>query len=159
MRINMAENVAPSPVKRARKPNFTPAECAVIFENAEENINVIKSTFSSTLTNKNKSRVWEEITNKVNSLGVCKRDVMDVKEKWRNMVSSAKKEHNKCAVARKKTGGENRRTHPRAPQRKLFSCLKRTRHLAAFPVVLIPVSKFKVYKLLRNTGCVGVGKG
>lgn len=151
--------VLPSPAKRARKPNFTPAECAVIFEKAEENLKVIKSTFSSTLTNKNKSRVWEEITNKVNALGVCKRDAMDVKEKWRSMVSSAKKEHNKCAVSRKKTGGGKQPDSPKETSKKIFNCLKRTRHLAAFPVVLIPVSKRNVYKLLLNTGCIGARKG
>ena len=76
----MAENIEPSPAKRPRKPNFTPAECAVIFEEAEENLSIIKSKFSSTLSNKNKSRVWEEITSKVNALGVCKRSVAEVKE-------------------------------------------------------------------------------
>ena len=37
----MAENIEPSPAKRPRKPNFTPAECAVIFEEAEENLSII----------------------------------------------------------------------------------------------------------------------
>ena len=73
----MAENIEPSPAKRPRKPNFTPAECAVIFEEAEENLSIIKSKFSSTLSNKNKSRVWEEITTKLNALGVCKRSVVE----------------------------------------------------------------------------------
>ena len=109
----MAENVAPSPAKRARKANFTPAECAIILEAAEQNLNVIKSKFSSTLTNKNKTKVWEEITDKVNALGVCRRTVFEVKEKWRCMVSNAKKEHNKCAVSRKKTGGGK---HPESPK-------------------------------------------
>ena len=89
--------------KRARKPNFTPAECAVIFEEAEENINIIKGKFTSTLANKNKPRVWDEITNKVNALGICKRSVVEVKDKWREMVSSPKKEHHKCASSRKTT--------------------------------------------------------
>ena len=111
--INMAENIAPSPAKRARKPNFTPAECAVIFEKAEENINVIKSTFSSTVMNKNKSRVWEEITNKLNALGICKQDVMDMKEKWRSVVSLAKKEDHKCAISRKKTCGGKQPDSPK----------------------------------------------
>ena len=114
----MAENVAPSPAERARKPNFTPAECAVIFEKAEENISVIKSKFSSTLTTKNKSRACEEITYSVNALRVCKRDVLDVKEKWRSMVSSAKKEHNKCAVSRKKTGREKQPDSPKGTSEK-----------------------------------------
>ena len=89
----MAENVAPSPAKRARKANFTPAECAIILEAAKQNLNVIKGKFSSTLTNKNKTKVWEEITDKVNALGVRRRTVFEVKEKWRCMVSNAKKEH------------------------------------------------------------------
>ena len=58
----MTEIVPPSPAKRARKPNLTPAECAVIFKEAEENVNMIKGKFTSTLTNKNKTRVWDEIT-------------------------------------------------------------------------------------------------
>ena len=44
----MAENIEPSPAKRPRKPNFTPAECAVIF------LSIIKNKFSSTLSTKNK---------------------------------------------------------------------------------------------------------
>lgn len=99
----MTEIVAPSPAKRARKPNFTLAECAVMFEEAGENINIIKGKFTSTLTNKNKTRVWDEIANKENALGICKRSVIEVKDKWRAMVSSPKKEHNKCASSRKKT--------------------------------------------------------
>ena len=65
------------------------------------------------LSNKNKSRVWEEITSKVNALGVCKRSVAEVKEKWRGMVSSARKEHNKCAVSRNKTGGGRKPDSPK----------------------------------------------
>ena len=84
---NMAENIEPSLAKRHGKPNFMPAECAVIFQEAEENLSIIKSKFSSTLSNKNKSQVWEEITSIVNALGVCKRSVAEVKEKWKGMVS------------------------------------------------------------------------
>ncbi|XP_022808767.1 t-SNARE domain-containing protein 1-like [Stylophora pistillata] len=116
----MAENVAPSPAKRARKPNFTPAECAVILEEAEENINIIKSKFSSTLCNKNKTRIWEEITEKVNALGVSKRTVVEVKEKWRGMVSGAKREHNKCTTAVKKTGGGKKPASPKATTAKII---------------------------------------
>ena len=70
----MTENVAPSPAKCARKPNFTPVECAVIFEQVEENIKITNSKFSTTLSNKNKSRVWELITEKVNAPGVAKKN-------------------------------------------------------------------------------------
>ena len=83
----MAQNVASSPAKRARKPNFTPAEWTVIFEEAEENIKTVKSKISTTLSNKHESWVWEVITDKVNALGFSKRSVMEVKDKWRGMVS------------------------------------------------------------------------
>ena len=45
---NMMENVEPSP--------------AIIFEDTEENLSIIKSKFSSTLSNKNKSLVWEVLS-------------------------------------------------------------------------------------------------
>jgi len=41
--------------------------------------------------NKNKSRVWDNVSDKVNALGICKQDVMDSKEKRRSMTSAAKK--------------------------------------------------------------------
>jgi len=89
----MAENVDPSPPKRAKKPNFTAAECTLLLEAAEQHLDVIKSKFSSTLSNQSKTKVWEEIslTERVNSLCVCKRTAIEVKEKWRGMVSTAKK--------------------------------------------------------------------
>ena len=69
----MAENTELP--KRARKPNFTAAKCTLLLTVAEENINIIKSKFTNAITNKNKSKLWEEITDQVNSLGVCKRSV------------------------------------------------------------------------------------
>ena len=97
----MAENLN----KRTRKANFSAAECALLCELAEENLEVIRSKFSSTLSNANKKKVWEEITDKVNSLGVCLRSVQEVKDKWRRMVGNAKKEHSQFSTAQRKTGG------------------------------------------------------
>ena len=48
----MAENSDP---KRTRKANFSPAECALIFEEVMANAHIIKAKFSNTFTNKNKS--------------------------------------------------------------------------------------------------------
>ena len=94
----MAQNVASSPAKRARKPNFTPAEWTVIFGEAEENIKTVKSKISTTLSNKHESWVWEVITDKVNALGVSKRSAMEVKEKWRGMVSGMEQRKNTANV-------------------------------------------------------------
>ena len=97
----MAENLEPEQ-KRARKPNFTAGECAIILEDAEENIHIIKNKFSNNFTNKTKIQIWEDIAERVNAIGVWKRSVMEIKEKWRRMVSNVKKEHNKIASDRKK---------------------------------------------------------
>ena len=106
----MAENTEPP--KRARKLNFTAAKCTLLLTVAEENINIIKSKFTNAITNKNKSKLCEEITDQVNSLGVCKRSVTEIKEKWRGMVGSAKKVHFKIATDRQKTGGGSKPVSP-----------------------------------------------
>ena len=91
--------------RKVKIPNFTAAECAVTFGEAEQNIEIIKSKFTSTLTNKNNTKVWEDIMAKVNSLGVCLPSVCEVKEKWRGLVGVAKKEFSKFGALRRKTGG------------------------------------------------------
>ena len=113
----MAENLTP---KRARKPNFTAAKCVIIMQAAEENLDVIKNKFSNTLTNQNKLKVRETITERVNSLGVSQRSVAEVKEKWRGMVSSAKKEHCKIAADRVKTGGGKRPASPKEETKRII---------------------------------------
>ncbi|KAK2551329.1 t-SNARE domain-containing protein 1 [Acropora cervicornis] len=114
----MAENSEPA--KRARKPNFTAAECTLLLTVAEENINIIKSKFTNAITNKNKNKVWEEITDQVNSLGVCKRSVTEIKEKWRGMFSSAKRVHSKIATDRQKTGGGSKPISPKGETIKII---------------------------------------
>ena len=111
----MAENI-----KRSRKANFTAAECALICDAAEQNLSVIKNKFSSALTNKNKTKVWEEITARVNSLGVCLRSVAEVKDKWRGMVSAAKKEHTKYAASQRQTGGGKKPASPVSATKKII---------------------------------------
>ena len=112
----MAENLN----KRTRKANFSAAECALLCELAEENLEVIRSKFSSTLSNANKKKVWEEITDKVNSLGVCLRSVQEVKDKLRGMVGNAKKEHSQFSTAQRKTGGGPKPSSPKGATQKII---------------------------------------
>jgi hypothetical protein len=106
--------------KRARKPNFSAAECTLILKLAEENIGVIREKFSSTLTNKKKHAVWENICGKVNALGVAKRSLTDVKEKWRAMRNAARRE---MAVEKRslgKTGGGKPPAPPKATSQRII---------------------------------------
>ena len=91
--------------KRVRKPNFSAAECALILDLAEQNIETIREKFSLTLTNKKKNEVWQMISNRVNAIGVAKRTPNDVREKWRAMRGEARKDMVKENKAMKKTGG------------------------------------------------------
>lgn len=98
----MVENFLFFLVKGVRKLNFIFMECIVM-------VKYIKSKFMLILMNKNKIRVWDEIINKVNVLGICKRSVMEVKDKWCVMVSFVKKEYDKCVFfyIRRSVGEDN----------------------------------------------------
>ena len=91
--------------KRARKPNFSSAECTLILQLAEENLDLLREKFSSTISNKKKNLCWENIGEKVNSLGVSKKTPSDIREKWRAMRNEARKEMSKDRYALGKTGG------------------------------------------------------
>ena len=134
LRDNTAQNIASSPAKRARKPKFTPAEWTVVFEEVEKNIKIIKNKIPTTLSNKLKSRVWEVITDKVNALGVSKRSAMEVKEKWRGMVSGMEQRKNTANVPLQERwpGVKRNQILQRLPQPKLSSFSKQNRLSAAF---------------------------
>lgn len=92
-------------VRNPRKPNFSAAECALVLQLAEENIDIIRDKFSSTLTNKKKNEMWQAICDRVNALGVAKRTPNDIREKWRAMRGEARKDLGKENYSQKKTGG------------------------------------------------------
>ena len=86
--------------KQTRKPNFSSAERALILQLVEENSEIIWEKFSSTITNKRKPAVWQNICEKINALGAAKRSATDIKEKWRTMRNEVRKD-----MSREKTGG------------------------------------------------------
>ena len=70
-----------------RKQNFTAAECSLLVDLVEKNMD----TFSSTITNAKKQKLWETMASQINSLGHEKRTSKEIREKWRNMAQIAKK--------------------------------------------------------------------
>ena len=106
--------------KRARKPNFSSAECTLILKLAEENLETIREKFSSTISNKRKHAVWENISLKVNALGVAKRSATDVKEKWRAMRNEARKEMSRDKNSLEKTGGGKPSGTPKATSQRII---------------------------------------
>ena len=70
-----------------------------------KNLDLIQSKLTNALTNKKKQMVWEEITQAVNAVGTAKRTVTEVKDKWKNLHSIAKKEFAEFKRETKITGG------------------------------------------------------
>lgn len=90
---------------RTRGKNFDTTEIQLLTDLVEKNIETINSKFSNTLTNDKKKKVWENITEQVNAMGIASRTVKEVKTKWFNMHQAAKKEYCDNKLYRRQTGG------------------------------------------------------
>ena len=100
----MAANISMKS-ERKRKMNFSVSEINKITGKVEENLDVIQSKLTNSITNKKKQEIWAKITAEVNSIGVAERSVQDIKDKWKNMHSLAKKEFTIHKNAIRVTGG------------------------------------------------------
>ena len=76
--------------RKARKQNFTSSEIALLTDKVEENISLIQSKLTTSVTNIHKIPIWKQITDAVNAIGVASRMVQEVKDKWKNLQSTAK---------------------------------------------------------------------
>ncbi len=90
---------------KKRKHTFTSAECNLLVNLVEQNLETLRGQFSSTVTNAKKKKLWETITSQINSLGYEKRTPVEVREKWRNMTQIAKKTNSGIMQSQRKTGG------------------------------------------------------
>lgn len=77
--------------RRPRKTNWSDSEKTVLTEKVEENLDLIRAKFSDSVTNAKKNATWLEITEAVNAVGVDFRTIQEVRDKWRNLTSTAKK--------------------------------------------------------------------
>ncbi|XP_066022518.1 nuclear apoptosis-inducing factor 1-like [Pocillopora verrucosa] len=94
-----------SPAKKVRKANFSPAEISVLTEIFKENMDILQSKFTNSITNAKKNKIWEEISEAVNAVGVTARSTQEVRDKWKNLQSHAKREFSSFKSEQKKTGG------------------------------------------------------
>ncbi|KAK2548517.1 t-SNARE domain-containing protein 1 [Acropora cervicornis] len=99
------ENTGNSGEKRKRKPNFMTRELTIITENVVANKGILQSKFTDNVTNKSKNETWKAITEKVNAVGVASRTTYEVKQKWKGLFSTAKREFSQQKKAQRKTGG------------------------------------------------------
>ena len=115
-----------APRKKARKQNFSPTEIATLTEKVEETLAILQSKLTNSITNQKKNELWSKIAAAVNAVGTEKRTLNEVKEKWKNLHSSAKKEFAGFTKERKKTGGGPAPKAPSAATAKIIELFKET---------------------------------
>ncbi len=96
---------ATSTMSKSRQPNFTAQELSVLTEMVQENIGILSSKLTNSVTNQKKELVWLKITEAVNACGIHKRTTEKVKEKWRQLKTSAKRLQSDEKKHMMKTGG------------------------------------------------------
>ena len=92
--------------RSVRGINFTPKETSTLIENIHAHKDVIFGKFSSKVTHQMKEDTWKSIKEKVNSHNVAPRTVKQIKKKWHDFSSRAKKKAAKIKLERPKTGNK-----------------------------------------------------
>ena len=60
---------------------------------------------SNSVTSQRKNKIWDDITREINAVGVAKRTAHEVKEKWKNLTSTAMKRFSDIRRQENQTGG------------------------------------------------------
>ena len=115
-----------SPAKKVRKANFSAAEISVLTEKFEEHMEVLQSKYTTTVTNARKNKIWEEIADAVNAVGVTARSTQELRDKWKNLQSTAKREFSSFKCEHKKTGGGPAPPNPSEASVKIISMFQDT---------------------------------
>ena len=71
----------------------------------EANKGILQSKFTDNVTNKTKTETWKAITEKLNAIGVASRTIYKLKQKWKGLFSTAKKEFSQQKKVQRKMGG------------------------------------------------------
>ena len=91
-----------------RKVNWTKEEEYTLIEAIQAAGDVLRGTSQSADINKKKTRLWNDVINKINSIHGNNRDMKEVKKKWNSLKGSAKARVD-CSrrEARRTVGGPN----------------------------------------------------
>ena len=117
---------SPANLRKHRKQNFSPSEIAVLTEKVEENLTILQSKLTNSVTNQKKNEIWQKISDAVNAVGVTVRTTAEVREKWKSLHSQAKREFTELTKEQKKTGGGPAPKMPSTSTAKIIDLLKDT---------------------------------
>ncbi|KAL9976976.1 hypothetical protein ACROYT_G014327 [Oculina patagonica] len=96
---------SPSPAKKT----------LVLMEKYKENMEILQSKFTNSITTLKKNKIWEEIAEAVNT-----------REKWKNLTSTAKKEFSGFKKEQKKMGGGPAPSNPTEVTLKIIDMFSET---------------------------------
>ena len=92
----------------------------------EENLEIIQSKLTNSVTNRTKQETWAKIAAQVNAIGVAHRSVQEIKDKWKNLQSTAKKEFAQQRRSFGQTGGGPPCKKPKEATEKIIPLFENT---------------------------------
>ena len=85
-----------------------------------------KANWQTVSQTKKKNEAWQKLADVVNAVGVANRTAAEIREKWKNLHSQAKKEFTVLSKEQKKTGGGPVPKMPSAAAAKIIDLFKDT---------------------------------
>ncbi|XP_076847142.1 uncharacterized protein LOC143492638 [Brachyhypopomus gauderio] len=76
---------------KKRKANFTFSEVHILLDEVRKNRHIVVGKFNSGVPTELKRRKWAEITDRVNEIGECDREVTEVIKKWSDLKCDTKR--------------------------------------------------------------------
>jgi hypothetical protein len=91
--------------KKKRSSNWDSSVITLLQHLVQENLFTLRSKLTNSVTNSRKISIWKNIAVQINSLGLHYRNDKEVKIKWQNMQTSAKKQYADRKKYATQTGG------------------------------------------------------
>ena len=112
--------------RKKRKLNFILTEIDLLTSKVQKNLDVLQSKLTNAITNQKKNKIWDNINNEINAIGVANRTASEIKEKCKNLTSSAKKTFAHVNRQMRKTGGGPPPKEPTAVQERIIKIFEDT---------------------------------
>ena len=91
--------------RKKRTLNFSTDENGILARKVEQHWATLQSKDTKAATNRQKDKIWEEITKEINKSEDNERTINEVKDKWKNLLRLVKK---KIRASEQPTGGDPR---------------------------------------------------
>ena len=94
---------SPAVSRKGRKQNFSASRIAVLTEKVEENLSIIQSKLTNSVTNLKRNEAWQKIADAVNAVGISNRTAAEIREKWKKNHIRKRRRSSQCYQRSRKT--------------------------------------------------------